>query len=58
MIEVLDDLPHNRYTRTMIKDSSIQIDPNHNIQQGMLIESTDLAMEGVPIITPNGDTII
>ena len=58
MIEVLEDLPHNRYTRTMIKDSSIEIDPNHNIQQGTKVESANLGMEGVPIITPNGDTIL
>ena len=58
MIEVLDDLPHNRYTRTMIKDSSIKIDPNHNIQKGKLKQSDEISLANVPIITPNGDTIV
>lgn len=56
--DVLDDLKKNRYQRKTVKGAVIHIEPEQGDKKGILMESENIAFDDVPIITPNGDTIV
>lgn len=55
---MLDDLKRNKYTRKTVKGAIIHIEPEEGLKKGILQESENISFEDVPIITPNGDTIV
>lgn len=55
LISVLKDLNQGKYTRTMVNNSELVLNPN----SGKIVETDHLIrFENVPIVTPNGDVLV
>jgi len=59
MIEVFDDVRHQRYKKTMVRgDGSNAIAAPSQMTRGATIESGIVKFDHVPIVSPNGDILV